>query len=218
MAPRQPQLMSPSRYDPELTATLFRHRAQGIARQLLGPRAELVFEHAMLKPVGAFTPTPWHQDQAFYRALTRTRSITLWMPLQDTPDEAGALKFVPGSHRGPLLAHRSIADDPRRHGLEAIGVEGLPRVTCPLPAGGASIHHSRTLHGAGPNALDRPRLAYALGFGIRSTLPIVWREYPWNAEKRTARLERARASAIGSKALRHLVRKIFAVSSHRVRR
>jgi hypothetical protein len=192
LAERQPQLLSPSKYDPALAGTLFRANALALARHLLGPRAELVFEHAMLKPVGAATPTPWHQDQAFYRAMTRYRSLTVWMPLQDTPDEAGCLRFIRGSHRTQLLRHRSIGDDPRKHGLEAIDVNETGTVICPLPAGGATVHHYLTLHSAGPNLVGQPRLAYALAFGVRSTLPVVWVDYPWNTEKQTARDERER--------------------------
>jgi ectoine hydroxylase-related dioxygenase (phytanoyl-CoA dioxygenase family) len=36
---------------------------------------------------------------------------------------------------------------------------------CELPAGGATVHDSRTLHYTGPNRTDRPRRAYILIFG-----------------------------------------------------
>jgi ectoine hydroxylase-related dioxygenase (phytanoyl-CoA dioxygenase family) len=203
---RQPQLLSPSKYDPALAGTLFRANATALARHLLGPDAELVFEHAMLKPVGVATPTPWHQDQAFYRAMTRYRSLTIWMPLQETPDEAGCLRFIPGSHRDRLLQHRSIGDDPRKHGLEAVDVDETGIVSCPLPAGGATVHHYLTLHSAGPNLVRKPRLAYALAFGIRSALPVVWVDYPWNAEKQTARDERERLAMRSSLSPKGVVR------------
>src|SRR5260221_10152377 len=44
-----PQMLLLSKYEPALKMTLFRINAAGVARQLLGPRAELVFEHAILK-------------------------------------------------------------------------------------------------------------------------------------------------------------------------
>lgn len=65
-APVLPQLLEPSRYEPLLKKTIFRRNAHAIARQLLGPSAKLVFEHAMLKPPRIGAETPWHQDEAFY--------------------------------------------------------------------------------------------------------------------------------------------------------
>jgi hypothetical protein len=217
LAERQPQLLSPSKYDPALADTLFRANALALARHLLGPEAELVFEHAMLKPVGVATPTPWHQDQAFYRAMTRYRSLTIWMPLQDTPDEAGCLRFIPGSHRDRLLRHRSIGDDPRKHGLEAIDVDETGIVSCPLAAGGATVHHYLTLHSAGPNLAETPRLAYALAFGVRSTLPVVWVDYPWNAEKQTARDERERVAMRDSFSAKRIMRTTLHLRRHAMR-
>ncbi len=187
-----PQLLNPSKYEPTLAETAFRTHATAIAQQLLGPRAELVFEHAMLKPSRSGGPTPWHQDEAFYDVLTNYRSITFWMPLQDVAAEHGCMRFVPGSHRRGLLAHRPIGNDPRVHGLEAVGVRPDEGLICPLPAGAATVHECRTLHAAGPNMSDVPRRAYALGFGVRSWRNVQWREHAWKRTQNTPHEIRAR--------------------------
>ena len=192
-APSVPQVLNPSRYEPSFAETAFRVQAAAIARQLLGPRAELVFEHAMLKPPRSGGPTPWHQDESFYSVLNNFRSITFWMPLQDVALENGCMRFVPGSHRGPLLEHRAIGNDPRVHGLEAIGVEPDAGVVCPLPAGAATVHECRTLHAAGPNLSDVPRRAYAVGFGVKSWRNVQWREHPWKRAQNTAHENRTRS-------------------------
>jgi ectoine hydroxylase-related dioxygenase (phytanoyl-CoA dioxygenase family) len=65
------------------------------------------------------------------------------------------MQFVPRSHREPVQAHHSINYDPRIHGLEVdAAVDTMRAVACPLPAGGATIHHNRILHYAGPNTSD----------------------------------------------------------------
>jgi ectoine hydroxylase-related dioxygenase (phytanoyl-CoA dioxygenase family) len=186
-----PQLLNPSRYVRALRKTTFRANAHAIAKQLLGRSAELVFEHAMLKPAGTGGETPWHQDEAFYRKYVNYQAITFWMPLQSVDASNGCLEFVPNSHKGPLLPHHSINNDPRIHGLEADGVDRSQLIVCPLPAGGASIHHSRMLHHAGPNQSDGPRRAYALAFGVPSRKFTLRKDFPWNAEKTTARERRA---------------------------
>jgi ectoine hydroxylase-related dioxygenase (phytanoyl-CoA dioxygenase family) len=186
-----PQLSDPSKYEPALKHTVFRSNAQAIAKQLLGPTAELVFEHAMLKPAGTGGETPWHQDEAFYPRFTNYRSITFWMPLQPVDTINGCLDFIPGSNNGPLLRHQSINNDPRIHGLEAPEADGSLKVSCPLQEGGATVHGYRTLHHAGPNLSDGPRRAYALGFGVRSKDYTLRADFAWNLEKATARAQRA---------------------------
>jgi ectoine hydroxylase-related dioxygenase (phytanoyl-CoA dioxygenase family) len=186
-----PQLINPSRYVPLLRKTTFRVNAHEIAKQLLGKSAELVFEHAMLKPAGIGGEMPWHQDEAFYRKYTNYQAITFWMPLQSVNPSNGCLEVIPSSHKGPLLPHHSINNDPRIPGLEADGVDASQLIVCPLPAGGASIHHSRTLHHSGPNRSDEPRRAYTLGFAVRSRKFTLRKDFPWNAEKATARERRA---------------------------
>ncbi|MGH1569784.1 phytanoyl-CoA dioxygenase family protein [Methylobacterium sp. P31] len=189
---RSPQLLNPSRFEPLLRDILFRANALAMCRQLLGPKAALVFEHAIRKPPKVGAATAWHQDEAFYAAYTNYRAITVWMPLQTVTPENGCMLYIPGSHLEPLLTHRSIGGDPRIHGLEALGVPTERAVPCPLPAGGATFHDCRTLHCAGPNLSDGPRRAYALGFGVRSAEHTLRTEHPWNAEKCTLRQERER--------------------------
>ena len=188
------QLLEPSRYEPALRDTVFRTNAHAIAKQLLGPAAELVFEHAMLKPANTGGETPWHQDEAFYPRFTNYRSITFWLPLQAVDVDNGCLDFIPGSNDGPLLTHRSINNDPRIHGLEAPDAQAALKVSCPLEEGGATVHGYRTLHHAGPNMTDGPRRAYALGFGVRSKEYVLRTEHAWNVEKATARALRANSA------------------------
>lgn len=187
---RLPQLLNPSRYVPALARTIFRANAEAIARQLLGQRAKLIFEHAMMKPALTGGETAWHQDAAFYARLTNYRAITIWMPLQPVDGRNGCMEFIPGSHRRHLVAHRHVDGDPRIHGLEATGVEDAHAVPCHLPAGGATIHTDRTLHHAGANRSNDPRRAYALVFGVHGREYLLKHDHAWNTQGRTAREER----------------------------
>ena len=192
-APGMPQLMMPSHYEPAMAATIFRRNATAIARQLLGPSARMLFEHAILKPQLTGPATPWHQDQAFHGRDHRYRSLSFWMPLQDVDADTGCMQFVPGSHLRGLQPHHNLGDDPRVHALEAVDPDVTGAVTCPLPAGGVTIHDYRVMHGAGPNVTPRPRRAYAMVFGVRTkeSTPL---DYPWNTGKQTARERRYLAS------------------------
>jgi hypothetical protein len=201
-----PQLWWPSKYQPTLVRTLFRRNATMVARQLLNPSAKMVFDHAVLKPALTGPVTPWHQDQAFWSAGRKVESVTVWMPLQDVDVKSGCMQFVPRSHVQGVLRHRSLNDDPRVHALEAIDPDLSGAVACPLAAGGATVHHYRTLHGSGPNITPNRRRAYAIIFGVRSKEVLVREEYPWNAVKHPAREDRYLASRTPIQRLRDSVK------------
>ena len=186
--PALPQILNPAEFAPELLATEFRRTALAIARQLLGADAEPWFEHAILKPPRYGAATPWHQDEAHRNDPgVDYDQLSVWLPLQEATEANGCMRFIPRSHRGPVLAHRSPGDDPRVTALECTGgFAPEDAVPCPLPPGGATIHHCRTLHSAGPNASDIPRRAYILAFRSAMRPDADFRGYPWNMEKRTA--------------------------------
>jgi ectoine hydroxylase-related dioxygenase (phytanoyl-CoA dioxygenase family) len=211
--PASPQIINPVFFAPELKDTLFRRNALAVARQLLGPEAFWSFEHAILKPPGIGAPTPWHQDEAFRRNhAPGYREISIWMPLQIATEENGCLKFIPGSHLGPILRHASPGGDPRVHALECVGDFDPQRaVACPLPPGGCTIHHCRTLHHAGPNRSPIPRRAYIQGFELPAPgNPRLSPEFPWNAEKKTANQQRKKSWRMRGGVVAEVVRKIHA--------
>lgn len=175
-----PAMFNPSNYSALLRRTKHRERCLEVARAILGPDAKQSFEQMIYKPEGVGAATPWHQDDAFINNPDyEIPQISIWMPLQDVNEENGCMRYVAGSHLGPLLMHSTPGGDPDAR-LEAV-LDGTPNATyVPLPAGGAVIHHSRTLHGAGENRSGRERLAYVLAFDgtpKRRETPIT---HPWH--------------------------------------
>ena len=190
-----PQLLDPVQFAPELATTRFRANALAIAVQLLGEGTVPWFEHAILKPPRYGAATPWHQDEAHRDDPgTAYEQLSIWMPLQEVTSENGCMRYIPGSHHGEVLEHRSPNDDPRITALECVGpFDPGSAAVCPLPAGGAVMHHCRTLHSAGPNRSDSPRCAYILSFRGPVRPNAAFAGYAWNAAKRTAAQERAQA-------------------------
>ncbi len=188
-----PQILNPARYAPELNAFQFKVNAKAIAEQLLGGSAT-GGDHAILKPARYGAATPWHQDEAYWSPELVYNSLSIWIPLQEATIESGCMQFVPGSHRRQIVAHRPINNDPRIHGLEIVEFDADEAIACPLPAGGATIHHCRTFHYAGPNLSDEPRRAYIQVFGLPTTKRAQPLDFPWQQMQHTARQERAAAS------------------------
>lgn len=191
-----PQILNPSKYAPELAETNFRANAAAIARQLLGPEATFQGDHAIRKAPHTEAPTPWHQDEAYWDPTLDYSELSIWIPLQEATVENGCMQFVPGTHLQEVLPHHPIGNDPRVIGLEVDDPEtrSVGGVACPIPAGGATIHHSRTLHFTGPNRSSGPRRAYILTFGTPRKQRVAPRRFPWLEQQQTKWQERQQAA------------------------
>jgi hypothetical protein len=164
---RQPQILKPAQFAPELMNSSFVIRTSRIARQLLGPDAQLSFDHSILKPAGSASATPWHQDEAHQSSrFLRYPQISCWLALQDTALENGCMRYVPGSHRGALLPHRRVNDDPRIHAIECPNryFDESVAIATPVAAGACILHSALTLHSALPNLSTQDRMAYIVAF------------------------------------------------------
>ena len=190
---RLPQVVNPERYAPRLVEGNAYRNARAIAEQLLGPGCVPTGNHAILKPARIGSDTPWHQDEAYWDPRFAHRAVSIWLALQPATVENGCMRFIPGSHRGPVLPHALISAD--SHGLRAIEMPPDAReIICELPAGGATLHDGRTLHAAGPNASGQPRRALVFGFGLAPVPLERPNQYPWqrpewyaHAENRSTR-------------------------------
>ncbi|NNM88800.1 MAG: phytanoyl-CoA dioxygenase family protein [Phycisphaerae bacterium] len=191
--PVLPQILGPSRYAPALNDTLLRVNALAIAIQLLGPTTKFGGDHAILKPAKIGAATPWHQDEAYWAEDVDHEAISIWIPLQPATMINGCMQFIPRSQLLGVQPHHTIGHDPRVHGLEMDLLPDLGQaVACPLPAGGATIHHARTMHYTGPNKSDEPRRAYILTYSTESRQRATPRNHYWNRTKTTPREQRAR--------------------------
>ena len=139
-----PQILNPSKYAPELLEAAYRANAETLARQLLGPDAKFLGEHAIFKPARIGAATPWHQDEAYWEADQEYEAISVWMPLQVATVENGCMWFVPGSHLLEVQPHHNIDNDPRITGLVIDQIDPEGRGGLPYPGGrrdGASLPH-----------------------------------------------------------------------------
>ena len=189
-APNIPQIVGVHNYAANLRKTGFYKMASAMAVQILGPEARFHIDHTLCKPPVDGAATPWHQDEAFKDPKFDYSEISFWLPLQPVNETNGCMQFVPGSHRNGILNHRSPNDDPRVHALECTEINPTDAISCPLPAGGCTLHYERTLHGAGSNRSQAPRYAYVLIFQIPPDTAKTKKEFKWLEGRNTARMER----------------------------
>jgi len=181
------QMLMPEKHAPALRDTLYFRNARRIASRLLGEQEPSLhaWGHMVLKPARRGRATPWHQDESYWEPDFDYHAVGAWLPLEDVDGHNGCMCFVPGSHRGEVLPHRHLDDDPRLHLLEVdVPVDTSTHVAVPLRVGGATFHHPRTLHATAPNRTERPRRAFANEFQTAPVRREVPRPKPWLDEQK----------------------------------
>ena len=183
-AERIVQIMQIHDFAPEALDGPCAERALAAARVLLGGDMALDMTMLMDKPPGSVTPTPWHQDEAYWLpGIPDRRSLSVWLALDEATVENGCMAFVPGSHAEPTRRH--VWAGPRGQALKT-GVADDEGVAAPLPEGGCTFHHGNMLHGAGGNVTSGRRRALVLNF--RSEAMIRWqRERGYDHRSENAR-------------------------------
>ena len=169
----------------QILESAFHRNAKRYASALLGvPAGELTcWGHMIRKPPGG-RAAPWHQDHAYWQPEFDYCALGVWLPMHDVTVEMGAMQFIPGSHKRGLMRHHH-AEQPEHNLLEVDEpFDAASAVPCPLKAGGATFHHSETLHYTAPNATAAPRLAFPMEFQKRPVRRTVAEIMPWVDERR----------------------------------
>lgn len=157
------QIMWPSALYPPLNRMPLHDRALAVARRLIGEDAELDFDMLINKAPGTATPTPWHQDAAYWIDMPDKRAASIWVALDQATLDNGCMWYIKGSHLGPLRPHRQAGGG---GAIECDATESEPGAThIPLTPGSAIAHAGGTLHySRGNTTTDRQRRAYILNF------------------------------------------------------
>ncbi|MEL6822509.1 MAG: phytanoyl-CoA dioxygenase family protein [Calditrichota bacterium] len=135
---------------------VFGNRLAKIAADLLEVRGvRLYHDQALYKePSGGITP--WHADQ-YYWPLESEKTVTAWIPLQETPLEMGPLAFAAQSQQFSYGRELPISDESEAALQKALAEANYQHVIEPFDLGEVSFHYGWTFHNAGPNHTTNPR-------------------------------------------------------------
>lgn len=135
---------------------VFSERLAGIATALLQTRGvRLYHDQALYKESGGGI-TPWHADQ-YYWPLSSDRTVTVWVPLQETPADMGPLSFAKGSQHFEFGRDLPISDESEATLAVELAKADFPHVEAPYALGDVSFHNGWTFHRAGANQSGKPR-------------------------------------------------------------
>ena len=111
----------------------------------------------------------WHQD-APYWALNPTRTVTVWLAIDDVDEGNAAMQVIPGSHlRGAMAMRASAPEEANVLWLTLESLDGLPApVPVRLRAGEISLHSDLLVHGSPPNRSDRRRCGLTIRYAATS--------------------------------------------------
>ena len=97
-----------------------------LARQYGGDDMTFDFDMLIDKLPHTNTPTPWHQDMAYWIELPDVRSLSVWVALDEATEDNGCMWYVPGAHKKPLRKHWEAGKGGGALECEASEAEGVP--------------------------------------------------------------------------------------------
>lgn len=141
----------------ELVKSLvFSKRIAKIAADLMQvDGVRLYHDQALFKEAGGGI-TPWHADQ-YYWPLSSDKTVTAWIPLQETPLEMGPLEFSAGSHAIVEGRELEIGDQSEEVLQKKLRVTDFQHIIEPFDVGEVSFHSGWVFHRAGANRTDQMR-------------------------------------------------------------
>ncbi len=150
-------------------------------RDLLGTNFVCWATHYFCKLPGDDKSVSWHQD-ASYWPLTPSKTVTVWLAVDDADVENGCMKVIPGSHKFGQIKSRKSGPDEKNilsQTIENALGYGEPPVNIELKAGEFSMHSDLLLHSSPPNRSDKRRCGLTLRYA-----PVDVRAY-WSWEKQS---------------------------------
>ncbi|XP_056097960.1 L-threonyl-[L-threonyl-carrier protein] 4-chlorinase [Rhinichthys klamathensis goyatoka] len=123
----------------------------------------------------------WHQDMTYW-GFDGGPVLSVWLALDDSLEDNGALQVIPGSHQSGLLPH---LQSKRAGNMLSVNQE-IPEelvhpekaLLCPLQAGQMSVHDGLLVHASDPNTSNRRRCGYVIRYVPTCAYPIQDPERP----------------------------------------
>ena len=152
-------------HDPRLGAMAAAPALVKIVEWLLGERANMIQDMAMLKPPHLGREKPWHQDDAYFMIEPLDAVIGTWTALDEATPENGCMHVIAASHKLGAKPHYHDRDCQ----LADEDVDVSRDVVCPLKPGGVLLFHGLIHHGTPPNSSPLRRRAVQFHFATASS-------------------------------------------------
>jgi ectoine hydroxylase-related dioxygenase (phytanoyl-CoA dioxygenase family) len=150
------QLFNLWREDERIKEFIFSKRLAKIAADLMQVEGVRLYHDQALYKEGGGGITPWHADQ-YYWPLQTDKTVTAWIPLQETPLEMGPLEFSAASHHIVEGRELEIGDESEKQIQQRLRVTDFKHVIEAFDLGEVSFHSGWVFHRAGANTTNHTR-------------------------------------------------------------
>lgn len=136
-----------------------------MVEDLIGPDIILWGTQMFCKPAGDGKEIPWHQD-GHYWPIRPLATCTVWVALDDSTRENGAMRFLPGSHKHGLYRHHAEEGDhlALNQVLSPGQIEESTARDVVLKAGQMSMHDVYLVHSSPANHSTKRRAGLAMRY------------------------------------------------------
>ncbi len=116
---------------------------------------------------------PWHQDAAYHWPIDPIDCASLWLALDDTSVENGAMDMALGGHAvgtlpmkptPPLLDSEYVFSTQLYNSIPEETISDFPIIHCSMFRNECSFHHSMMPHSSPPNQTDMRRCAFIVRY------------------------------------------------------
>ncbi len=143
----------------------------GLGFPVISTRPVMYFNKAKLAKAEEFFRVPPHQD---WRSMQGSlNSMVIWVPLVDVPEELGALKVIPGSHKYGLVESK---ENVWYRQIDEVDLSKF--ISIEVERGDALFFSSFLIHSSGNNILDKIRWSCHFRYNDLDENTFIERGYP----------------------------------------
>ena len=174
--------MLPTLYHPPFRNNIYEQLTQCIARQL-HPDLEMTKDYDQFlnkRPGKTDAIFSWHQDMGYWPSakvlgVNETSTCTFSLAIDDSLEENGCLRYIPGSHKLKVLRQHKALNESREKGhaltIDVNEEKGDIVKLAPAKRGSITIHNEYVIHGSGGNRMpNKQRRTYVVAFRPRKVV------------------------------------------------
>lgn len=160
------ELDKPHWRDERLLEFLLADEVLNLIEPLIGPDIGLWSSHFISKDPYTGRATPWHEDSAYWKGklVSYERIVTVWLAIDRSTKENGCMQVIPGTHRNGFSEYEAVERSKNTFDTQIKRVDESKAVYFELEKGECSLHDSRIIHGAAPNASPYRRCGYTMRY------------------------------------------------------
>jgi len=170
--------------DEDIKKLVFSKRIAQIASNLMRVDGVRLYHYQALFKEANGGITPWHADQ-YYWPLETDKTITAWIPLQETILKMGPLEFSAGSHEVLEGRELEISDVSEIVIQKRLKVTDFEHVIESFDIGEISFHSGWVFHRAGANSTNQTRKVMTIIYmdkNMKLKKPVNdWQQDDWDA-------------------------------------